>query len=84
MRTAEGLAALRAIAETQLSPAGQLQVATALDMVTALDGHLDAVRRLLLEAARHLTAGRAQPAVMSGRVDVWVIMDTTRYLGIRC
>jgi hypothetical protein len=33
LRTGEGLAALRAIAAAQLSQAGQLQVATALDML---------------------------------------------------
>jgi len=56
--TAEGLAAPRAIAETQLSPAGQLPVAMAVDMLTALDAHLDALRRLLLEAARHVTGAK--------------------------
>ena len=58
LRTGEGLAALRAIAGTQLSPAGQLQVATALDLLAALEGHLDAVRRRLLDAARHLTGAK--------------------------
>ena len=58
LRTGQGLAALRAIAGTQLSPAGQLQVATALDMLAALEGHLDAVRRRLLDAARHLTGAK--------------------------
>ena len=48
LRTEEDLAQLRAIAAAQLSPAGQLQVATALDMLTALEDHRDAVRRRLL------------------------------------
>ena len=48
LRTEEDLAQLRAIAAAQLSPAGQLQVAAALDMLTALEDHRDAVRRRLL------------------------------------
>jgi transposase len=59
LRTGEGLAALRAAAAAQLSPAGQLQVATALDMLAVLEGHLDAVRRQILDAARHLAGARA-------------------------
>jgi transposase len=58
LRTAGDLAQLRAIAAAQLSPAGQLQVATALGMLTALEDHLDAVRRRLLEAARQLTGAK--------------------------
>jgi transposase len=58
LRTSEGLAVLRAIAETQLSAAGQVQVATALDMLAALDGHLDAVRARLLDAAAHLAGAK--------------------------
>ena len=58
LRTEEDLAQLRAIAAAQLSPAGQLQVATALDMLTVLEDHLDAVRRRLLEAARHLAGAK--------------------------
>ena len=57
-RAPEDLAQLRAIAAAQLSPAGQLQVATALDMLTVLEDHLDAVRRRLLEAARHLAGAK--------------------------
>ena len=59
LRAGERLAALPAIAAAQLSPAGQLQVATALGMLEVLDGHLDAVRRRLLDAAAHLTGARA-------------------------
>jgi transposase len=58
LRSQEGLAAVRAIAETQLSPAGQLQVATALEVLAALEAHLDVVRRRLLDTARHLTGAR--------------------------
>lgn len=59
LRTGEGLAALRSVAAAQLSPAGQLQVAVALDMLAALEGHLDTLRRRLIEAARRL-AGAAE------------------------
>jgi len=58
LRTGEGVAALQAIAAAQLSPAGQLQVATALDMLAVLEGHLDVLRRRLLDAARHLTGAK--------------------------
>src|SRR6185312_4627661 len=44
LRTGQGLAALRAAAAAHLSPGGQLQVATALDMLTCLDSQLDQLR----------------------------------------
>ena len=44
LRTEQGLAALRAAAAECLSPAGQLQVATALDMTDALDARLHELR----------------------------------------
>ena len=59
LRTSEDLAQLRAIAAAQLSPTGQLQVATALDMLQALEDHLGIVRRRVLDAARHLTGAKA-------------------------
>ena len=40
LRTEQGLAALRAAAAAHLSPAGQLQVATALDMLDAVEARL--------------------------------------------
>ncbi len=52
-------AAAKNKAAAQLSPAGPLQAATALGMLEVLDGHLDAVRRRLLDAAAHLTGARA-------------------------
>jgi transposase len=52
------LEALRAAAATHLSPAGQLQVATALDMLAGLEDRLDVLRHRLLDAARHLTGAR--------------------------
>jgi transposase len=51
------LEALRAAA-CCLSPAGQLQVATALEVLTALEARLDELRHELLDAARHLTGAR--------------------------
>jgi transposase len=49
-----------------LSPTGQLQVATALDMLACLDGHLDDLRHRLLDAARHLTGARVLAARLYG------------------
>ena len=58
LRTDRDLEALRAAADAHLSPAGQLQVATALDMLAALEARLDVLRHRLLAAARHLTGAR--------------------------
>jgi transposase len=58
LRTERSLAALRAAAGTHLSPAGQLQVATALDMLTAVEARMDTLRRQLRDAARRLTGAR--------------------------
>src|SRR5215471_10533037 len=45
LRTGPGLAGLRAAAAACLSPAGQLQVATALDMLAATEAQLGPLRR---------------------------------------
>jgi transposase len=66
LRTEQGLEALRAAAATHLSPAGQLQVATALDMLSCLDGQLDQLRHRLLDAARHLTGAKVLAARLYG------------------
>ena len=66
LRTGEGVAALKAITAAQLSPAGQLQVATALDMLSVLEGHLGVLRRRLLEVARHLTGAKVLTARLYG------------------
>ena len=58
LRTEPGLAGLRAAAAAHLSPAGQLQVATALDMLAGLEARLDVLRHRLLAAARSLTGAR--------------------------
>jgi hypothetical protein len=59
LRTEPGLAGLRAAAAAHLSPAGQLQVATALDMLAATEARMGPLRHQLRETARHpsLAAG---------------------------
>jgi transposase len=59
LRTEKGVAGLRAAAAVHLSPAGQLQVATALEMIDALEARLHVVRHQLLDAARHLAGAKA-------------------------
>jgi transposase len=65
LRTGEGLAALRA-AVAQLSPAGQLQVRVALDMLQVLQGDLGGLRGQLIEAARRLAGARELHARLYG------------------
>jgi len=52
------LEALRAAAATHLSPAGQLQVATALAVPASLEAQLGVLRHRLLDAARHLAGAK--------------------------
>lgn len=66
LRTAQGQAELAAIAATQLSPAGQTQVGTALTMLAALDERLDAIHAQLLHAARHLAGAKVLHARLYG------------------
>ena len=66
LRTVEGQAELAAITAAELSAAGRLQVATALEMLTALDDHLDTLRRQLINTARHLTGARVLIARLYG------------------
>jgi transposase len=66
LRTEQGVTALRAAAADCLSPAGQLQVATALEMTAALEARLHAVRHQLLDAARHLTGAKVLAARLYG------------------
>src|SRR5260221_1921900 len=61
LRTEAGLAAQREAA-CHLSPAGQLQVATALDMIAALEARLEVLRHQLLDTARHLTRAKVLAA----------------------
>ena len=66
LRTEQGLAALRAAAAAHLSPAGQLQVATAVEVLDALEARLHAVRHQLLDAARHLAGAKVLAARLYG------------------
>jgi transposase len=58
LRTEPGLAGLRAAAAAHLSAAGQLQVATALDMLAATEAQLGPLRHQLRDAARHLVGAK--------------------------
>jgi transposase len=62
LRTEQGLAGLRAAAAAHLSPAGQLQVATALDMAAALEARREVLRTQLRDAARQLTGAKVLAA----------------------
>ena len=66
LRTEQGLAGLRAAAAAHLSPAGQLQVATALDMIAATEARLGPLRHQLADAARHLTGAKVLAARLYG------------------
>jgi transposase len=58
LRTGPGLAALRDVSAACLSPAGQLQVATALEVLEALEARMSELRHQLLAEARHLTGAK--------------------------
>ena len=66
LRTEAALAALREAAAAHLSPAGQLQVATDLDMLAAVEARMDLLRRQLLTTARQLTGARVLAARLYG------------------
>jgi transposase len=66
LRTGQGRAALRAAAADCLSPAGQLQVATALEMTDALEARLHELRHQLTDAARHLAGAKVLAARLYG------------------
>ncbi len=66
LRTEQGLAKLRAAAAAHLSPAGQLQVATALDMLAAAEARMHVLRKQLRETARHLTGAKVLAARLYG------------------
>jgi transposase len=66
LRTGRDLQAVRAAAACHLSPVGQLQVDTALDMLAALEARLDVLRHRLLAAARHLTGAKVLAARLYG------------------
>jgi transposase len=64
--SAEGRERLAELAATQLSEAGQVQVATALAMMEACEVHLGALRRRLGAAARQMRGARELTARMYG------------------
>jgi transposase len=66
LRTEPGLAGLQAATAAHLSPAGQLQVATALDMLAAVEARLGPLRHQLREAARHLMGAKVLAARLYG------------------
>jgi transposase len=66
LRTEAGLAALRAAAAAHLSPAGRLQVATALDMLAAVETRMEVLRTQLRAAARQLTGAKVLAARLYG------------------
>ena len=66
LRTEQGLAALREAAAAHLSPGGQLQVATALDMLAAIEARMEVLRTQLRYAARHLTGAKVLAARRMG------------------
>ena len=66
LRTEAGLEALRAAAAAHLSPGGQLQVATALDMLAAAEAQLGPLRHQLRQAAAHLTGAKVLAARLYG------------------
>jgi transposase len=80
LRSEQGLAALRAAAAAHLSPAGQLQIATALDMTDALEVRLHELRHQLLDAARHLTGAKVLAARLYG-VGPFAALAMTCWLG---
>jgi transposase len=73
LRSEQGLAALREVSAACLSPAGQLQVATALEVLEALEARLHELRHQLLDAARTWPAPRSWPngSTGSGRSPRW-------------
>jgi transposase len=66
LRTEPGLEALRVAAAAHLSPAGQQQVATAVDMLAATEAQLGPLRHQLRDIARHLTGAKVLAARLYG------------------
>ena len=66
LRTGPGESALRAAAAGCLSPAGQLQVATALEVLEALETRMHELRHQLTAAARQLTGAKVLAARLYG------------------
>jgi transposase len=66
LRTARGVEAVRGASAAHLSPAGQLQVATALDMLACVEVRQEILRHQLLDAARHIPGARVLAARIYG------------------
>ena len=66
LRTDRALQALREAAAAHLSPAGQLQVATALGVLAALEARREVLRHELPLAARHLTGAKVLASRLYG------------------
>ena len=66
LRTVEGQAHLAAITAAELSAAGQLQVATALEMLTVLEEQLGRLRREMVTVAGHLRGAKVLTARLYG------------------
>jgi transposase len=63
---AQNLDEVRAAAAAHLSPAGQLQVTTALDMLACLEARQHVLRHQLLDAARHMPGAKVLAARIYG------------------
>src|ERR1035441_1708251 len=59
LRSEQGMAELRAASAAHLSPAGQMQIGTAVEMIAVLEDRLHDVRRQVQEAAAALAGARA-------------------------
>jgi transposase len=81
LRTERGLAGLPAAAAAHLSAAGQLQVATALDMLAAAEARLGPLRRQLRDAARHLVGAKVLAAWLYGAGPITALALTCRLGG---
>jgi len=66
LRTEQGLAGLRVAAAAHLSPGGQLQVATALEVLAAVEARMEVLLTQLRDAARHLTGAKVLAARLYG------------------
>ena len=80
LRTGPGLAALREVSAAHLSPAGQLQVATALEVLETLEARMGELRHQLLDAARHLAGARVLAERLYG-VGPFAALAMTCWLG---
>jgi transposase len=80
LSTAEGRARLAEVAAGQLSPAGQIQIATGLDMLEATEGQLDQIHRQLVGIARHLRGAKTLTDCVYG-VGPVTAMALTCWLG---